>query len=106
MAASSAECDELIALAERKGLVLMVGHTFLYSSPVRKIAEIVKAGDIVGGKYELTRLIAGILYQTSPTDPLTFLLGGMALLGVALLACWGPARRALRVDPVRAMRGE
>src|SRR5580692_3181103 len=46
MASSSAECEELIEIAERNGLVLMVGHTFLYSAPVRKIVEIVEAGDI------------------------------------------------------------
>ena len=46
MAASSAECEELIALAKEKGVVLMVGHTYLYSSAVRKIMEIVQAGDI------------------------------------------------------------
>jgi predicted dehydrogenase len=46
MAYSSAECEELIQIADRKGLVLMVGHTFLYSSAVRKITEIIRAGDI------------------------------------------------------------
>src|SRR3984957_14582580 len=46
MASSSAECEELIEIAQRNGLVLMVGHTFLYSAPVRKIVEIVQAGDI------------------------------------------------------------
>jgi predicted dehydrogenase len=46
MASSSAECEELIEIATSKGLVLMVGHTFLYSVPVRKIVEIVQAGDI------------------------------------------------------------
>jgi predicted dehydrogenase len=46
MAASVAECEELIEIAARNGLVLMVGHTFLYSSPVRRMAEIVQAGDI------------------------------------------------------------
>src|SRR5271166_6601725 len=46
MASSSAECEELIEIAERNGLVLMVGHTFLYSAPVHKIVEIVQAGDI------------------------------------------------------------
>jgi predicted dehydrogenase len=46
MAASSAECEELIEIAEGKGLVLMIGHTFLYSAAVRKIGEIVQAGDI------------------------------------------------------------
>lgn len=46
MASSSAECEELIALAQQKGLVLMVEHTFLFSAPVRKIVEIIEDGDI------------------------------------------------------------
>jgi predicted dehydrogenase len=46
MASSVAECEELIDLAEERGLVLMVGHTFLYSAPVRKIVEIIQAGDL------------------------------------------------------------
>jgi predicted dehydrogenase len=49
MAASAAECEELIALADRKGLVLMVGHTFLYAAAIRRIKEILvegKAGEV------------------------------------------------------------
>jgi predicted dehydrogenase len=46
MASSSEQCEELIVLAERKQLTLMVGHTFLYSEPVRKIKEIISKGDI------------------------------------------------------------
>jgi len=46
MASSSAECEELNEIAAEKGLVIMIGHTFLYSSPVRKIKEIVQSGDI------------------------------------------------------------
>lgn len=46
MASSSAECAELIEIAERKGLVLMVGHTFLYSGAVRKIVDIVNSGEL------------------------------------------------------------
>src|SRR5207244_3585807 len=46
MAASSEECEELIDIARKQGLVLMVGHTFLYSPAVRKIKEIVDRGDI------------------------------------------------------------
>lgn len=42
MASTSAECEELIRIAEDRGLTLMIGHTFLYSAPVKKIAEIVK----------------------------------------------------------------
>ncbi|HAV60745.1 MAG TPA: gfo/Idh/MocA family oxidoreductase [Verrucomicrobiales bacterium] len=46
MARSSAECEELNAIAAKKGLIIMIGHTFLYSSPVRKIKELVQAGEI------------------------------------------------------------
>lgn len=51
MASSVAECEELIEIANNKGLVLMVGHTFLYSEPVRKIASIIKSGDIGDIRY-------------------------------------------------------
>jgi predicted dehydrogenase len=46
LASSSAECEDLIQIADRNGLTLMVGHTFLYSAAVRKIASIIKNGDI------------------------------------------------------------
>ena len=46
MASSAEECEELIDIANRNGLILMIGHTFLYSEPVHKIAEIVSSGDI------------------------------------------------------------
>lgn len=51
MASSSEECEELIAIAEGMGLILMVGHTYLYSEPVAKIAEIVRSGTIGELKY-------------------------------------------------------
>lgn len=63
MAASSAECEELIDIAARKGLVLMVGHTFLYSAPVRKIVEIVQAGDIGDIRYINSRRLNLGLFQ-------------------------------------------
>src|SRR3977135_3687000 len=51
MASSSEECEELIDIAVRNGLILMVGHTFLYSPVVRKIVEIIQAGDIGDIRY-------------------------------------------------------
>jgi predicted dehydrogenase len=63
MAASAAECEELIEIAERQGLVLMVGHTFLYSAPVRKIADIVQAGDIGEIRYINSRRLNLGLFQ-------------------------------------------
>jgi ABC-type lipoprotein release transport system permease subunit len=46
------------------------------------------------------------LFAVSPTDPLTFAASGLLLLGVAALACFLPGVRAMRVDPIVAMRQE
>jgi predicted dehydrogenase len=63
MASSSAECEELIEIADSKGVVLMVDHTFLYSSPVQKIVEIVEAGDIGDIRYINSRRLNLGLFQ-------------------------------------------
>jgi predicted dehydrogenase len=63
MAASSAECQELIELADSRGLTLMVDHTFLYSAAVRKIVEIVEAGDIGELRYINSRRLNLGLFQ-------------------------------------------
>ena len=63
MASTAEECEELIEIAARNGLVLMVGHTFIYSSPVRKIVEIVKAGDIGEIRYINSRRLNLGLFQ-------------------------------------------
>jgi putative ABC transport system permease protein len=54
----------------------------------------------------LTRVIRSLLYDISPTDPLTFVCVSLFLAGTALLACYVPARRAARIDPMVALRYE
>ena len=63
MATSSAECEELIEIARKKGLALMVGHTFLYSPAVKKIKEIVDQGDLGEIRYLCARRLNLGLFQ-------------------------------------------
>lgn len=63
MAASAAECEELVEIARQKGVVLMTGHTFLYSPAVRKIKEIVDSGDIGEIRYISARRLNLGLFQ-------------------------------------------
>jgi putative ABC transport system permease protein len=66
------------------------------------------AGIAIGGvgALVLTRLLANFLFGTAATDPLTYTVVPLLLIAVALLACYIPARRAMRLDPVVALRTE
>jgi putative ABC transport system permease protein len=75
---------------------------------VREGLALALAGAVVGFICALmvSHLMAGLLYGVKPTDPLTFAGVAFLLIGVALLACYIPARRATRVDPLVALRHE
>lgn len=89
-----------LALGARPGglLKLVIGKAML----------MVLVGLALGGgaALGLTRVLASLLYDTSPTDRVTWVVAGALLAAVALLACYIPARRAMRVDPMVALRHE
>jgi predicted permease len=75
---------------------------------VRQGLRLAAAGVALGvaGAFGVTRVIRGLLYDVTPTDPGSFLAVGAVMLGVAALAAYVPARRATKVDPVVALRAE
>ncbi len=60
----------------------------------------------LAGAFALTRAMTSLLFEVSATDPLTFIAIALLLTMVALLACYLPARRATRVDPIMALHNE
>lgn len=60
----------------------------------------------VAGAFALMRLLSSLLYGIAPTDPATFIVVSIVLLAVSLLACYIPARRAMKVEPIEDLRYE
>jgi putative ABC transport system permease protein len=88
--ALGAERGSILAMVLRQGLGLAMAG----------------AGLGLAGSVIVSHLMAGLLYGVTPADPLTFAGVTLVLAGVALAACYIPARRAMRVDPMIALRCE
>ena len=85
--------------AQKKDVLkLVVGHGVV----VTAIGLAVGLGAAIG----LTRLMSTLLFEVTATDPITFIAVSVLLAGVALGACFVPARRAAKVDPMVALRYE
>ena len=75
---------------------------------LRSGMSLVAIGLTIGlaGAWALTRLMTTLLFEVSPTDPATFFIVALAVVLATLLACYIPARRAAKVDPLVALRYE
>jgi putative ABC transport system permease protein len=69
---------------------------------------LILCGTVIGtlASIALSRFISGLLFGISPTNAFTFAAAGIGLILVAMLACYLPARRATRVNPLEALRYE
>ncbi len=88
--ALGAERGDVFKLVLKKGLILIV------------IGLVIGAG----GALAVTRVLRSLLYGVTPTDPMTFIAVSLLLMVVGLVACFIPARRATRIDPMTALRYE
>ena len=88
-----------VALGAQKNAVLKL--------ILKEAALLIAAGLIIGvaASFAISRWIKSLLFGVSATDPLTYLIGGVLVIGIALYASWIPARRATKVDPISTLRG-
>ena len=98
-------------VAQRRGeiairIALGAGHRQILALVVGQGAVIVAAGTVVGIGAALasSRMLGSLLYGIDTDDRLTFLLAPFVVVAIALFACWVPARRATRVDPMKMLR--
>jgi predicted permease len=89
-------------------LALGAGRSDIVRMVLRQGLRLAVAGAAVGlfAAAIVARLMTGLLYGVRTTDPVTFATVAILLIGVAMLACYLPARRAIRVDPMTALRCE
>ncbi len=89
-------------------IALGAGKTDVLALVLGQCTRIAALGIAVGllAALALTRLMSGLLFGVSPTDPITFAAVSILLGAIALFACYIPARRATKVDPVVALRHE
>lgn len=83
-------------------------HADILGFVLRQAVKMALIGVLVGlaASFALTRLLSALLFRVTPTDPLTLVAVVALLLGVSLLACYIPARRAASIDPLVAIRYE
>jgi putative ABC transport system permease protein len=89
-------------------IALGAGRGTVFAMVVGQGARLAGIGIAIGllAALGVTRLMAAFLYGVQPTDPLTFVTVSLLLAAIALLACYVPAHRATRVDPMIALRYE
>ena len=93
-----------------------IGIRMALGAQMRDVLKLIVKGGMVlaligialglAGAFALTRLLASLLFGVNPTDVVTFIAVSLCLLGTALLACYLPARKATKVDPLKALRYE